>query len=639
MRKHVSTWRGKLAATSLLLSLALAAFAEPAVNHRPVLTVRPPAAAIGARAVAIAPTLAHTVAPAESPATDPLGGFDEFVAQVMKDWKIPGLAVAIVKDGKVILARGYGERDMQKHLPVTPQTLFAIGSITKSFTVSAMGMLVDEGKLDWDRPVREYLPQFKLYDSVADEHMTPRDLVTHRSGLPRHDLLWYSSDFSRADMVSRLRYLEPNKDFRSTYQYNNLMFMTAGYLVGQLAGTTWEEFVRQRILTPLGMSHTNYSVADSQRSADFALPYKNADEVVKLIPFHNIDQIAPAGSVNSNVEDMAQYLLFHLGKGMHGQSRLLSENNENQMQAPQMVQPSSERWKEIGLTTYGMALGVSAYRGHKYVSHGGAIDGFTAQFSFLPQDNVGVVVLANLDADKDPVPLIVSLNIYDRLLGLDPVSWSQRFKDDELKSKQAEEEAKKQGVTQLKPNTHPSHDLKDYVGEYENPGYGVVRIEPDAVGFKLSLNLLTSPLRHYHYDVFEVPANPIDPMEKTKVMFFTDLKGDISSLAMPLEPHVKDIVFTRMPERAMTTRSFLEPLAGQYLLGNITYTVSLQGEKTLFLIIPGQPKYELLPIKGTTFDIKGLSGYSVEFKKDEAGKVTEAVFYQPDGNYVAKRKP
>jgi len=639
MRNLVSTWRGKLAATSLFLSLALAAFAEPAVNHQPDLMMRPRAAAIGARAVAFASTLAHANAPTERPAADPLAGFDDFIAQVMKDWKVPGVAVAIVKDGKVILSKGYGGRDMQKHLPVTPQTLFAIGSITKSFTVSAMGMLVDEGKLDWDKPVREYLPGFKLYDPVASEHMTPRDLVTHRSGLPRHDLLWYSSDFTRADMVRRLQYLEPNKDFRSAYQYNNLMFMTAGYLVGQLSGTTWEDFVRQRILAPLGMRNTNYSVADSQKSADFALPYKNAEEVVKQIPFHNIDQIAPAGSINSTVEDMAQYLLFHLSKGMHGQTRLLSEDNENQMQSPQMVQIGSERWSEIGLTTYGMAFGVSAYRGHKYVSHGGAIDGFTAQLSFLPQDNVGAVVLANLNSDKDPVPVIVTYNLYDRLLGLDQVPWSQRLRDDEIKSKAAEEEAKKQGVTQRKPNTHPSHDLKDYVGDYENPGYGILKIEPDGDGFKMRLNLLTSPLRHFHYDVFEVPPNPLDPLEKTKVMFLTDVKGDISSLSIPLEPHVKDIVFTRMPEKSMATRAFLEPLVGQYLLGNITCAFSLEGDKILVFTVPGQPKYELVPVKGTTFDLKGLSGYSIEFKKAEGGKATEAIFYQPEGTYIAKRKP
>jgi CubicO group peptidase (beta-lactamase class C family) len=564
-----------------------------------------------------------------------LGDLDTFVDQIVKDWKVPGLAVAVVQDGKVIFAKGYGYRDVDKKLPVTTGTLFAIGSITKSFTVTAMGMLVDEGKLDWDAPVRNYLPGFKLYDPVASERMTPRDLITHRSGLPRHDLVWYSSNFTRADMVRRLQYLEPSKDFRSAYQYNNLMFMTAGYLVGQVAGTTWEEFVRGRILTPLGMQSTNFSVTDSQKSADFASPYQNAKDVVKLIPFHNIDQIAPAGSINSNVEDMAQYLLFHISKGKHGDARLLSENNANQMQTPQMVEPTSERWKELGLPSYGLAFGVSAYRGHKMVSHGGAIDGFTAQFAFLPQDNVGVVALANLNSDKDPVPILVVYNVFDRLLGLEPVPWNQRYKEDEQKQKQSEEEVKQKGFTTRKPGTHPSHDMKDYVGEFQNPGYGIVKIEQDGENLKMSLNLLSSPLRHFHYDVFEVPEDPLNPIEKTKVMFSTDARGDISSLSMPLQPDVKDIVFTRMPEKV--ERSRLEPLVGQYAHGGLVYTVSIEGENALVLLVPGQPKYHLVPRRGTTFDLEELSGFSMEFRLDASNKATEAVMYEPGATFVLKR--
>ena len=256
-----------------------------------------------------APATAVPAPEAAAPAAA-LAGLDEFVAGAMKDWKVPGVAVAVVKDGQVILSKGYGTRDADKQLPVTPKTLFAIGSITKSFTVTALGMLADDGKLDWDKPVREYLPEFRLYDQVASDHMTPRDLVTPRSGLPRHDALWYNSTFTRREMIERLRYLEPSKDFRSTWQYNNLMFLTAGYLAGQLAGTSWEELVRARIFGPLGMTGSNFSVTDSQKSPDFAQPYATVKEETKKIPFRGIDEMAPAGSINSNIEDMTRYLLF-----------------------------------------------------------------------------------------------------------------------------------------------------------------------------------------------------------------------------------------------------------------------------------------------------------------------------------------
>src|SRR5580698_4158474 len=197
-----------------------------------------------------------------------LNGFDDFANQALRDWKCDGFAIAVIQDGQVILSKGYGLRNVKRNLPVTTKTLFAIGSSTKSFTVSAMGALVDQGKLDWDKPVRDYLPDFKMWDPFATERMTPRDLVTHRSGLPRHDLMWYSSPFSREEIFNRLRYLEPNKDFRTTFQYQNLMFMTAGYLAGHVAGMSWEQLVHNTIFEPLGMTGSNFSVVDSQKTDD-----------------------------------------------------------------------------------------------------------------------------------------------------------------------------------------------------------------------------------------------------------------------------------------------------------------------------------------------------------------------------------
>jgi CubicO group peptidase (beta-lactamase class C family) len=576
---------------------------------------------------------------AQAAASKPsLEGLDAFVARTVQDWKVPGLAVAVVQDGKVLLSKGYGLRDIDKKLPVTPHTLFAIGSITKSFTVTTMGTLVDTGKLDWDKPVCDYLPSFRLYDSYASGHVTPRDLVTHRTGLPRHDLVWYSSDFTRQDLVYRLRFLEPSKELRSTYQYNNLMLMTAGYMAGELAGSTWEEAVSQRILLPLGMRDTNFSVRDSQMSSDFARPYKNAKDEIKEVPFHNIDQIAPAGAINSSIADMTQYLLLHMLKGRVGEKRILSENNALQMQTPQMVVQAAPQYKELANSCYGMGFMISAYRGHKLVQHGGAIDGFTANFAFLPQDGIGVVVLANLDADKDPVPTIVAYNVFDRLLGLDQVPWNQRFLEQEKKSKESEEEAKKKGYTASKPGTHPSHELKDYAGEYQSPGYGTVAIALAGEDLTMTLNKLSSPLRHFHYDLFKVPENPLDPLEKMKVVFFTDVKGDVSSLSIPLEPNVKEIVFTRIPERQMFERSFLEPLTGQYELPGTVLTIALKGDKTLVAVLPGQPERELIPVRGTTFDLQGLSDSSIEFKRDASGRVIEAVIYQPGTTFVVKKK-
>jgi CubicO group peptidase (beta-lactamase class C family) len=574
-----------------------------------------------------------------------LDGFDAFVEQALKDWKVPGLALAVVKGDQVILLKGYGFRDAEKQLPVTPQTLFAIGSITKSFTVTTLGMLMDEGKLDWDEPVRNVFPKFKMFDPVLTEQMTVRDLITHRSGLPRHDLVWYTSDFTREDLVRRLQYLEPNKPLRSTFQYNNLMFMTAGYIAGQLNGTTWEDAVRARILGPLGMTGTNFSELATQNSGDFGQPYRKGSDLkadVKRIPFDeqcpDTCALGPAGEINSNVTDMSKYVLFHMNQGAAGGKQLLSSNNSVQMQVPQMSIAGAPAFPELSENSYGMGFFLSAYRGHKEVDHGGNIDGFSAELGFLPAEKIGVVVLTN--EDGTPLPGIIAYNVFDRMLGLEQVPWSKRFLELELKGKQGEQEAKDKGYAPHKTGTRPSHDLKDYAGEYANPGYGLVTITPDGDGFKLTLNKIDRGLVHYHYDVFQVPDNPQDDFAKLKVMFFSDLNGDISSLSMSLEANVKDIVFTRMPDKQLTDRNFVESFAGQYEIPGapVPLTVSLRGDHALVFSTPGQADLELLPKRGTTFDVKGLAGFSIEFKKDASGKISEAVFTQPDNVTVLKKK-
>ena len=570
-----------------------------------------------------------------------LEGFDDWVNQSLKDFKVPGAAVAIVQGDKVVLLKGYGLRDMTKQLPVTPQTLFGIGSVTKSFTVTTLGMLVDEGKLDWDKPVREYIPGFRMYDPVATEEMTTRDMVTHRSGLPRHDLVWYSSNFSREDIVmNRLPYLQNSKPFRSTFQYNNLMFMTAGYLAGKLNGTTWEEAVQQRVLTPLGMKNTNFSVLDSQKSEDFAEPYRKNRETdeVKLIPFYVQGAVGPAGEINTCATDLGQYLLFHMHRGKLAGKQLLSENNSLQMQIPQMVIQQAPPFPELGTSSYGMGLFISTYRGHTMVEHGGNIDGFSAEFAFLPQDGVGVAVLANLDGTA--LPTAVAYNVFDRLLGLPQSPWGQRFLFLEQQGKKAEQEAKSKGYVPRKLGTHPSHDLDEYVADYENPGYGILSITRDGDGFQMKLNERTETLTHYHYDLFQVPENPLDPFQKMFVMFHTDLNGDISSVSIPLQPDVADIVFTRMPDKQLMQRSVVEAFAGQYDLPGspVPLTILLRGDHTLVASAPGQPDLELVPRRGTTFDLKGINGVSIEFKRDTSGKVTEAVLDELGTVLVLKRR-
>ncbi|MGH2510610.1 MAG: serine hydrolase domain-containing protein, partial [Ktedonobacteraceae bacterium] len=330
-----------------------------------------------------------------------LAGFENDVHAALQDGKVPGAAVIIIKDGKVLLSQGFGTRNVAKNLAVTPRTLFPIGSSGKAFTAAAVAMLVEEGKLEWEKPVRHYLPTFKLHDPFASERLTVRDLLCHRCGLPRHEFLWYGSNFTRKEVVERLQYLEPNADFRALYQYNNLMFVTAGYLIECVTGQTWEEFVAARIFKPLGMTTSTTAIEDSQKTDDYALPYGERKGVIKEIPFYSKFQIiGPAGGVNTNLEDMEHWLRFQLNEGKHGETQLLAAEHLTQNHTPHTVIPAGAsipigKYSEVANWCYGQGWFVGSYRGHRMVQHGGSIDGFMAEVVLLPDEHAAVAVFTN----------------------------------------------------------------------------------------------------------------------------------------------------------------------------------------------------------------------------------------------------
>jgi len=568
-----------------------------------------------------------------------LEGYREFVAEQMGIWKVPGVAIAVIKDGEVVFSEGLGLRNVEANLPVNPETIFAIGSASKAFATMSVGILVDDGRLAWDNPLRDYLPDFRMWDPFATERMTPRDLVTHRSGLPRHDLMWYNSPLSRSEMYDRLRYLEPNKDFRTYFQYQNLMYMTAGHLVGQIAGSSWEQVVAERIFRPLEMGSSNLSVEESQHAADYALPYDEKKGEVRLIPFRNIDAIGPAGSINSNLVDMANWVKLHLGGGQFKGQQVISAGNLSQMHTPQMVilgMPGMDtltKFKEIGPMAYGLGWFINPYRGHTLVHHGGNIDGFSSLISFIPAEGVGAVVLTNLNSTM--LTYVVTFDLYDRLLGLGLLDWGPRLKAEVDAMLAAAEKALEKSAADRKPDAPPSHPLAAYAGSYRHPGYGPFTVTLDGDRLTAHYNQFDLPVTHYHYDTFDVKFE-LEDLE-LKASFATDAQGRIASVSLPLEGNVNDIVFSRVAPESMRERSFLEPLAGAYDLMGTPVQIVLQGEHTLVLAIPGQPAAELEPVEGTEFSVKGRPGLRIEFKRDESGAVTEAVVTQQGAVLTAKR--
>lgn len=483
---------------------------------------------------------------------DLLAGFEEEVCAALHDDTVPGAAVLVIKDGEILMSQGFGKRHVAADLDVTPCTLFAIGSSGKAFTSAAIAMLVEEGKLAWETPIREYLPTFTLQDQFATARMTVRDLLSHRCGLPRHDFLWYGSRGTRKETIERLAYLEPSADFRTLFQYNNLMFIAAGYLVECVTGQSWEEFVAERIFTPLGMTSSTTRIEDSRATGDYALPYQEKGGEIVEIPFYDQWQITcPAGGINSNLEDIAHWLRFQLNGGRHGNVQLLATEYLAQNHTPHTVIPASDPTVAIGMGSkspefsnwcYGQGWFIGTFRGHRMVQHGGTINGFKAEVVLLPDEKVAVAVFANKSGTLTPYS--IAFLACDRLLGAQRTDWNGRIQAEVAESKaQGEKLAMAESAI---PNTRPSHHLEGYCGRYEHPGYGLVTISCEEDQLQFTYNGLSSSLTHFHYDIFAMNMERIG--FKEKVSFLTAEKGDIGSLAVKMEPAVNVQVFTRVPE-------------------------------------------------------------------------------------------
>jgi CubicO group peptidase (beta-lactamase class C family) len=475
-----------------------------------------------------------------------LDGLDEFITSGMTEWQVPGLAIGVIADGKVRLAKAYGKRDVERNLPATPRTVMAIASASKSFTAMLIGMLVDEKKLEWDRPVRDYLPDFRMSDEYAAAHTTPRDLLSHRSGLPQHDRVWKGRAFTRQQLFERLRYLEPNTTFRDRFQYQNLMVVTAGVLVERVTGKTWDTLVRERLFTPLGMAHSSTSVTEIVKEDDFAQPYMPMEGKAVRVPFLNIDAVGPAGGINSSVEDMLKYIQFRMDLGSVGGRQLVSPATAKLMETAQISAPTPVDTDEIDFGAYGLGLSLESYKGHKMVHHSGGIDGFIAEMSWMPRERIGLVILTNRTGN--PLGQIVSRQVYDLLLRLPSTDWKARWRRT-VEQAAARADAARQKLEQERiAGTWPAHDLTAYAGVYEHPGYGRMTVRSNGGTVEIAFDKFVVRLKPYHHDVFEVNTQGEIPgivPVRGLVKFQANSRGTIDRLLIPFEPLVPDIVFER----------------------------------------------------------------------------------------------
>jgi CubicO group peptidase (beta-lactamase class C family) len=461
---------------------------------------------------------------------EPYSDFAPLVLRLMARDQIPGVAMGVVEGGHLVFARGFGYRDVDKHLSVTPDTLFALGSCSKAFTATAIAMLADEGRISLDAPVRSRLPDFSLADPVASETLTTRDILTHQSGLPRHDFFWYRAAFSRDELYDRLRFLEPAGPSRTRWRYNSLMFVVAGRIVEQVSGESWESFVQERILLPLDMRRTVLSAEAMETDPNHASPYALRDGRVRKIPMlKHLSAIAPAGAVQTTVRDLSRWLTFHATRS----PELLGEGMWRELHRPHAEMPAPAE-SEVQHPYYALGWIHESYRGHPLVVHNGAIDGFTVHLGFLPETGQGLILLMNRDLAREAL-MALAYSAYDRLLGLEPLDWEGRLKEIP------------------EPLQHVSaialdFPIKAVVGRYEHPAYGALTVR--AEGNKLALEFRTLRFKLvYQGNRQFLSREPIaDGAPQIAVRFSKQKTGEPLQLFVPLNFDEGDPVqvFTRV---------------------------------------------------------------------------------------------
>jgi CubicO group peptidase (beta-lactamase class C family) len=441
-------------------------------------------------------------------AAEPAPAAEKLAADALRAFRVPGAAVAVVRGDDTLLLKGFGVRQKGRPEPVTPDTVFPLASCSKAFTTTLLAMLIDDGLMDWDDPVRKHLPNFKLSDPHADALLSVRDLLTHRTGVSGHDLLWYHAPWSLDDTLRRVQLLPLDYPFRGGYRYSSVMYLAAGRALERAAGEKWDKLVRTRICEPLGMAGVTFTTTAIPDDADRASGHRLAKEgKVELMPWYEISQPNPSGSVNATAKDIAAWLKFHLANGVGPDGkRIVSVKNFAETHTPQNVIRLEGMVKELNPDTvqmsYAMGWLVYDHRGKKVFSHGGMIDGFRVQLTMLPEENLGFAVLANLHDTRMNAALVNSLiDLYCDLPAKDWNAYFRKVTDDEAADRRRTLSAREKARD---PDAKPTLPLAGYAGEYSHPAYGTTTVSESDGKLTLKWSSFTSHLEHFEGNAFRV---------------------------------------------------------------------------------------------------------------------------------------
>jgi len=575
-----------------------------------------------------------------------LKGLDYELEKVLKKVEEPGFAVAIVENDQILYSKGFGYRDYENKIKVDSNTLFAIGSATKSFTSSLLGVLREDEKIDFEDSPIDHISELRFYNSQMNDVISIRDMMSHKTGLPRHDGSWYFfPTFSKDSLVSRVKYHKPFTSVRNLWWYNNFMFMLQGVIAERITNKTWSENIKEMIFEPLGMTRSNTSIAELENSKNIAIGYS---EGFKKMEYYKIAGMAPAGSINSSVNEMSKWLITWINKGVYNNNKILPPSYVEEAISSQSVVNANlpdEDNPGLHLANYGYGWILSSYKGHYRVEHGGNIDGFSTSAAFYPSDKVGIIVLSNQNASN--TPSIVRNIVTDRMLDVKKTDWLKyhfdKLKEAELIQKELD---KNENSDEIKETT-PSRSMDQYEGEYTNLGYGTFDISMKNDSLFMKIPNKTFWLSHHHYDTFlpyELKNGKVniegESMMKRQGIFITfsaDQLGEIKKLSTELEPAISEpIYFNRKIKTIEIKTSELNKYVGDFEFMKNTCKTYLKDD-VLYVFITGQPEYKLNPIGKHLFSFEKLDGYKVKFDVSKAEKVTHISFIQPNGTFKYKK--
>jgi len=480
-----------------------------------------------------------------------LHDFETILIDHVNQDKLGGMGIAVIKAGEVVYSRCFGYADKEKKLPMTYDTLIDIASLSKAFTATLLAIIIEEQDFDWNTPIREYFPQMRFNHEFANKTLTLKDILSHRTGLPMHEQSWFlDENLSPQKLLERLPYLEFSAEPRSKFMYTNVLYQCVIAIIEYYSGKEFPQFIRDNLFTPLKMDNTVVTFNEALESGNFAKPYKISNGKLEEIDYFDQDIFGSTG-VKSSLHDLTYWLQFHMGNGQFEGKEIISTKNMKILHQPTIVMPEgglagiiypTEHYSE--LPSYALGWSIEMHRGHKLVAHSGKIDGFTSMISFMPHEELGIIILSNEDTLLKNE--FIALEMYDILLGLEPLDWFSKSNELIRRIREQNNNGRDNIIEMRVPNTQPSLELQGYIGTYQNPGYPHIKIVYDNGHLLLDTPRLRFKLEHIHFDTFLL-SMPISDLF-IKLNFIFNTKGEISKFSAQFEESLPPIEFNKIIE-------------------------------------------------------------------------------------------